>query len=170
MADNTRNEFYIQELRSALQEYQKLNKEVLKLSEERRQRARLVKSLLSILKIQHGDSLTQDLLAKAQLENLAKPFMVIDHMATAGAKTVVRRRKGEKKSVDPATVLPKGTKVKMLSGSYEGYSGTVASAQAKQGRKGLDVTYFLNLVGPKGDRKRTSVKHGTLRKSWVTTE
>ena len=85
---------------------------------------------------------------------------------TAGAATVVRRRKGTRQAVEPATVLEKGTRVKMLAGMYEGYSGVIASTQARQGKRGLDVTYFLSLQGTRGDRKRTSVKHGALNKSW----
>ncbi|MBL6975124.1 MAG: hypothetical protein ISR64_05275, partial [Deltaproteobacteria bacterium] len=69
--------------------------------------------------------------------------------------------------VDPSEVLQKGTRVKMLSGNYNGFSGVVASSQTRQGRRGLDVTYFLNLDDNRGNRKRTSVKHGTLSKTWL---
>ncbi len=166
MGDSTKHEFYVAELKSALQDYHRVNREVLRLADDRRQKARLVKSLLAILKLQAGESDAQLLLEKAQLDVLARPFMTLKTLKTAGTATVVRRRRGEKQAVDPATVLAKGTPVKMMSGNYQGYKGVIASAQARQGRKGLDVTYFLALEGPKGDKKRTSVKHGTLRKSW----
>ncbi len=169
MMDVSKYEFYVSELKSALVDYHRSNKEVLRLAEERRQKGRLVKSLLSILKLQAGEDGTQVLLEKAQLDLMARPFLTLKTLKTAGKSTVVRRRRGEKQAVDPATVLAKGTPVKMMSGNYQGYTGVIASTQARQGRKGLDVTYFLALEGPKGDKKRTSVKHGTLRKSWDVT-
>lgn len=166
MTDASKYEFYLAELKVALTDYHRSNREVLRLAEERRLKGRLVKSLLSILKLQVGDSEAQALLEKVQLDQAARPFLTLKTLKTAGKSTVVRRRRGEKQAVDPATVLPKGTPVKMMAGNYQGYTGVIASTQARQGRKGLDVTYFLALEGPKGDRKRTSVKHGTLRKSW----
>jgi len=170
MTDGNKHEFYVAELKTALQEYHRVNKEVLRLADDRRQKGRLVKSLLAILKLQVGESEAQAMLERAQLDTMARPFMTLKTLKTAGTATVVRRRRGEKQAVDPAMVLAKGTPVKMLSGNYQGYAGVIASAQARQGRKGLDVTYFLALEGPKGDRKRTSVKHGTLRKSWNIVE
>jgi hypothetical protein len=170
MADGAKHDFYLAELKTALQDYHRVNRDVLKLADDRRQKGRLVKSLLAILKLQVGEGEAQTLLEKAQLDQLARPFLTLKTLKTAGTATVVRRRRGEKQAVDPATVLAKGTPVKMMSGNYQGYKGVIASTQARQGRKGLDVTYFLALEGPKGDRKRTSVKHGTLRKSWNVVE
>ncbi len=166
MTEGTKDDFYIEELKVALQEWHKSHKELTKLTDERRQRARLVRNLLSILKLQKGESGTRDLLEARGLTVQARPFLTIDTLHTAGAATVVRRRKGTRQAVEPATVLEKGTRVKMLAGMYEGYSGVIASTQARQGKRGLDVTYFLSLQGTRGDRKRTSVKHGALNKSW----
>jgi hypothetical protein len=167
MFEGPKEEIYVQDLKVALQDYQRVTKEMNKLGEERRQKSRLVKSLLSVMKLQVGESNTRALLERYQLDAIARPFLTLQTLHTAGTATVVRRRSGERQVVDPATVLQKGTPVRMNVGQYEGYEGSVASAQARHGRKGLDVTYFLNLRGPKGDRKRTSVKHGTLGKSWV---
>jgi len=167
MLDASREELYLEDLKAALQEYQQVNKELERVMTERQKRIRLVKSLLSVMKIQVGDSRTRDLIEKANLTEAVRPFFTIETLHTAGARTVVRRRRGEKQAVDPATVLAKGTPVKILTGTYTGYTGVVASTMAKQTRRGLDVTYFLALTGPKGDRRRTSVKHGTLNKSWA---
>lgn len=166
MIDGSKDDFYIEELKGALQEWHKVHKELAKLTEERRQKARLVRSLLSVLKLQKGEGDARDLLETKGLTASARPFLTLDTLHTAGAATVVRRRKGTKQTVEPATVLEKGTRIKMLSGLYEGYTGVIASTQARQGRRGLDVTYFLSLEGARGDRKRTSVKHGALNKSW----
>lgn len=166
MIEGTREELYVEDLKGALEEYHHVNTELLKITAERQKRARLVKSLLSVMKIQVGDARTRDLLEKHGLVEAVRPFFTIEMIHTAGARTVVRRRRGEKKAVDPAAILAKGTPVRMMGGRYNGYTGVVASSQAKESGKGLDVTYFLNLVGPRGDRKRTSVKHGTLNKTW----
>lgn len=170
MYEGPKEEFYVEELKVALKGYHEVNEEVSRLSEDRRQKARLVKSLLSVLKLQSGEKKTQDLLDRFQLAELARPFLTLENLASAGITTVVRRRQGNKKAVSPSAVIEKGTEVKMISGTYAGYTGMVASRQAKHGRRGLDVTYFLSLMGPKGDRKRTSVKHGTLDKSWKVAE
>jgi len=170
MFEGPKEEMYVQDLKTALQEYQRVAKEMSRLGEERRQKARLVKSLLSVVKLQVGETAARTLFERYQLDVMVRPFLTLQTLHTAGTATVVRRRSGERQVVDPATVLQKGTPVRMNVGQYEGYEGVVASAQARHGRKGLDVTYFLNLRGPKGDRKRTSVKHGTLGKSWVVTE
>lgn len=167
MFEGQKEDFYVKELQAALEEYHRVNRDVIRMMDDRRQRARLVKSVLSVLKLQAGEDGALDLLEKSGLATLARPFLTLETIHTAGTATVVRRRKGERQVVDPSMVLPKGTRVRMLAGTYDGYAGVVASCQARQGRRGLDVTYFLNLEGPKGDRKRTSVKHGTLNKSWV---
>ena len=167
MFEGPKEEFYVEELKAALQDYHKVNRDLARLADEKHQKAKLVKGILSVLKLQSGEAGTRDLLERFQLSQMARPFLTIQTLHTAGAATVVRRRQGERQVVDPATVLEKGTRVKMLSGNYDGYVGVVASCQARQGRRGLDVTYFLNLEGPKGDRRRTSVKHGTLNKSWT---
>ncbi len=166
MIEGAREELYVEDLKTALEEYYQIDRELLKIAAEKQKRAKLVKSLLAVMKIQVGDARTRDLLEKHGLAETVRPFFTIETLHTAGAKTVVRRRRGEKKVVDPAAILAKGTRVKMMSGRYQGYTGVVASAQAKESGRGLDVTYFLNLVGPRGDRKRTSVKHGTLNKTW----
>ncbi len=166
MLEGPREELYVEDLKGALDEYHQVNKELMKITAEKQKRARLVKSLLSVMKIQVGDARTRDLLEKHGLSEAVRPFFTIETLHTAGARTVVRRRRGEKKPVDPAAILAKGTPVRMTSGRYDGYTGVVASTQAKESGRGLDVTYFLNLVGPRGDRKRTSVKHGTLNKTW----
>lgn len=166
MVGGSKDDFYVEELKAALLEWQKVHRELTRLTEERRQKARLVRSLLSVLKLQKGESGTRDLLEAKGLTNQARPFLTMETLHTAGTATVVRRRKGTRQAVEPATVLEKGTRVKMLSGLYEGYTGVISSTQARQGKRGLDVTYFLSLQGPKGDKKRTSVKHGALNKSW----
>jgi hypothetical protein len=166
MYDGNRDDFYAEELKAALQEWHRVNREVTRLAEERRGRARLVRSLLSVLKLQKGDGGTVDLLEAKGIAALARPFLTLDGLKTAGAATVVRRRAGQRQAVEPATMLQKGTRVRMLSGLYEGCPGVVSSTQVRQGKRGLDVTYFLALEGPGGQRRRTSVKHGALNKSW----
>ncbi|MBM4394487.1 MAG: hypothetical protein FJ087_02215 [Deltaproteobacteria bacterium] len=167
MFEGPKEEFYVIELRAALKEFHEVSKEVARLSEIKAVKAKLVKSLMSVLSLQSGEAAMRDIIERHQLANLLRPFLAFQEIATAGRATVVRRRGGERQAVDPATVLPKGTRIKMLTGQYEGLFGVVASAQLRPGKKGLDVTYFFNLDGPRGSRKRTSVKHGTLNKTWV---
>ncbi len=166
MIEGSRDDFYVEELKAALQEWHKANRELQKLAEERLQKARLVRSLLSILKLQKGEGGTRDLLEARGLTTAARPFLTLETLHLAGANTVVRRRMGTQQAVTPATVLEKGAKVRMLTGLYAGWTGIIGSTHARQGAHGLDVTYFLSLTGPRGEKKRTSVKHGALNKSW----
>ncbi len=166
--DNPVNEVYLKDLKKYVEEYAAIERQFQKISEDRRVKTRTIKSLVSFLKGAYGESAVMELIHKAGLSKALEGLITIEEIATAGHTTVVRRRKGTKvaEPVDPAAILPKGARVKVLSGKYENWSGTVATSQARQGRNGLDVTYFLLLVGPKGVKKRTSVKHGTLNKSW----
>lgn len=162
------NDIYMKDLRKYIEEFAVIDRQFARLSDERRVKTKVIKSLISFLKGAYGESVVMDAIHKAGLAKTTENFLTIDEIATAGHKTVVRRRKGTKvaEAVDPASILQKGARVKVLSGKYENWSGTIATSQARQGRNGLDVTYFLLLVGPKGIKKRTSVKHGTLNKSW----
>lgn len=164
--NEAKEEFYAQELKEALQEYDEINKESQKIAAEKRKRSKLVGNLLSVLKFQMGDKGTRDLLEKSGLLEMAGPFIADDELPPPLVGTVVRRRKGRVKVVDPEAILAKGTRIRMRSGKYQGYTGTVASSQARRTLRGLDVTYFLNLTGPRGQKKRTSVKHGTLGRTW----
>jgi len=47
--EGSRDDFYVEELKAALQEWHKANRELQRLAEERLQKARLVRNLLSIL-------------------------------------------------------------------------------------------------------------------------
>jgi len=66
----------------------------------------------------------------------------------------------------PAAILPKGTAVRMITGIYLGYTGIVASVQPKPGPK-PDAIYTLALKGPGGKKGRTSVKQGSLGRTWT---
>ena len=164
MFEGPKEDFYIGELKAALDEFGKIDGEMERIAEERRKRSKMVKSLMSVLHLKVGEEATKKLLEKYELHDMARPFLYAD--APSGVLRT-RRRRGRKKEVDPSEVLQKGTRVKMLSGNYNGFSGVVASSQTRQGRRGLDVTYFLNLDDNRGNRKRTSVKHGTLSKTWL---
>jgi len=168
MDDAIINDVYLKDLKKYIDEYTTIDKQFARISEERRVKTKVIKSLIGFLKGAYGESQVMDAIHRAGLAKTTEGFMTIDEIATAGHKTVVKRRKGTKvaEAVDPANILQKGARVKVLSGKYENWSGTIATSQARQGRNGLDVTYFLLLVGPKGIKKRTSVKHGTLNKSW----
>lgn len=164
MYEGSKESFYINELKAALDGFGKVDQEMDRVSEEKRKCSRLVKNLLSVVQLRLGEKETETLLDRFELSDMARPFLLSDLTGTSG-KT--RRRRGRRKEIDPSEVLQKGTRVKMLSGNYNGISGIVSSSQARQGRKGLDVTYFLSLVDNRGNRKRTSVKHGTLSKTWI---
>lgn len=169
MIDETAiNEIYVKDLKKHLDEFTVIERQFAKIAEDRRLKTKVIKNLIGFLKGVYGESAVTEAIHRAGLVKGSETFLTIDDIATAGHKTVVRRRKGSKvaEPVDPSTILPKGSRVKVLSGKYQDWSGTVATSQARQGRNGLDVTYFLLLVGPKGIKKRTSVKHGTLNKSW----
>ncbi|NOZ00471.1 MAG: hypothetical protein GXP54_01100 [Deltaproteobacteria bacterium] len=164
--EKVREEFYAQELKDALGEYDAILKQAQTVASEKRKRSKLVGSLLSVLRFQAGEKGTRDLLEKAGLLDMAGPFLDDEPPPPPIAGTVVRRRRGRTKVVDPDAILAKGTRIRMISGKYRGFSGSVASSQARRTLKGLDVTYFLTLNGPRGQKKRTSVKHGTLGKTW----
>jgi hypothetical protein len=66
----------------------------------------------------------------------------------------------------PATILPKGTPVRMITGIYLGYVGVIASVQPIPGPK-PDAVYTLVLKGAGGKKGRTSVKHGSLGRTWA---
>lgn len=163
---------YIKDLKKHIDEFNAIERQFDKIFEEKKLKARVIKNLVGFLKGAYGESRVNEMIDRSNLAKIASKFMTIDEIATAGQKTVVRRRKGTRvaQAVDPAAILAKGSKVKVLSGKYDGWSGTVATSQAKQGRNGLDVTYFLLLVGPRGVKKRTSVKHGTINKTWKAEE
>ena len=166
MFDESKEEFYAAELKEALEEYQNIDEEARKINASKRKHQNLIKSLLSVLSFQHGPKGVRELLEKNQLLELAEPFLEPTAPTEPLAGTVVRRRKGRTKIVDPDNVLAKGTPVSMIAGKYQGFQGKIASSQAKKLPKGLDVTYFLALRGRRGKIHRTSVKHGTLGKTW----
>lgn len=58
----------------------------------------------------------------------------------------------------PSLVVPRGTRVRVLKGMYQGESGVVGYTQAR----GTAVVYTLNIGG-----HRTQVNHGTLGSTWV---
>lgn len=66
----------------------------------------------------------------------------------------------------PPGILPKKTPVKMLTGFYLGFTGVIASVQPKPGPK-PDAIYTLSLKGPGGQKARTSVKQGSLGRTWL---
>ncbi|NOZ01717.1 MAG: hypothetical protein GXP54_07490 [Deltaproteobacteria bacterium] len=167
MYSGPKEDFYISELKTALEEYAKVDKEMDRVSEDKRRSTRLVKSLLSVLYLKIGEDSTREMLQKFELHDQARPFLYFETPITSGRP---KRRKRRKKEIDPSEMLARGTNVRMLSGTYKGATGFIASKQAKQGRKGLDVTYFLSLSDAKGRRGRTSVKHGTLGKTWTVAD
>jgi len=69
--------------------------------------------------------------------------------------------------IPSAGPVPKGSPIRMLAGIYQGYTGKVASVQAKTGQHGTEAIYMLSLTGPTGERARTSVKHTSLGRMWV---
>lgn len=66
----------------------------------------------------------------------------------------------------PAAILAKGTPVRMITGIYLGYVGVVASVQPIPGPK-PDAVYTLVLKGAGGKKGRTSVKHGSMGRTWT---
>lgn len=169
-SDNRIPEIYLKDLKRHIDDYNVIDQQYNELSESRRLKGKVIRNLIDFLKGSHGESAFLASLDNNGMAKAASRFLTIDNIATAGRKTVVRRRKGSRSAtpVAPASIVPKGTPIKLLSGKYEGWTGTITTSQAKQGRYGLDVTYFLLLRGPAGDVRRTSVKHGTLGKSWQT--
>jgi len=159
-------EFYASELKEALDEYQEIEKQARKVADDKRKKMKLVKSLISVITFSLGAKATRELLEKNGLLELAQPFLDPEEPTRPIAGTVVRRRRGRKKIVDPENVLAKGTPIRMTGGKYQGLQGKIASSHAKKLQKGLDVTYFLALQGRGGKVQRTSVKHGTLGKTW----
>jgi len=162
--DDKRREFYVEELKLTLEEYKKVEEEWQRVSDERRKTSALVKNLMSVLTLRMGQKALREMLEKTELMDMALPFLSAELPSAKG--TVVRRRRGRKKIVDPEHVLPNHTRIRMISGKYTGYTGIVASSQVRKVEKGLDVTYFLNVKRGRSKSKRTSVKHGTLGKTW----
>ena len=170
-AGETEETFFASELRSALVEYRRVHGEICRLSVERNRKARLVKGLLAVLRLKGDDASLLALLQRHGLVELARPFLTRSRTGSLPQGPATRNGgRHDRKPVDPAGVLTKGTRIRMLSGAYADFTGVVASIQARSGRRGLDVTYFLTLSGPDGARKRTSVKHGTLGRTWAVAE
>jgi hypothetical protein len=159
--------YLLLKLRGAVEQFRKIEAQVKALGEERRKSAQYIKTVLKMMRLELGNSTMLELLEKNELRESVEPFLSPQKVHTEGMRTVRRRRHGKVEPVESATVLPGGTKVKMLSGNFAGWSGTITTSRAKKGRKGLDVTYFVTVVSPNGEKKRTSVKHGTMNKSWV---
>lgn len=168
--DSTIADVYLKDLKKHIEDFNVIDHQFAELSEARKTKSKIIKNLIEFLKGAHGESSFLDALADCGLSKSASKFLTIDNLATAGHKTVVRRRKGSRSAtpVAPASIVPKGAAVKLLGGKYANWTGSVTTSQARQGRNGLDVTYFLLLKGPDGESRRTSVKHGTLGKSWQT--
>ncbi|MBM4397816.1 MAG: hypothetical protein FJ087_19290 [Deltaproteobacteria bacterium] len=107
--------------------------------------------------------------------------------AAAGEPSKVIRRRGEESTAAaamPATAVPQGavpvpppsagtassilaagTPVRMLAGQYLGFTGRVSSVRALPGPR-PDAVYTLLLSGPRGQKGRTSVKQGSLGRTW----
>jgi len=170
MFEGIKESVFAEQLRMVLEAYHEANRKLDQIQDEVRERENLARILLAALKLQRGDVEMEILFDRFQLGRLVRPFL--DDTKASSSKVI--RRRGEerqvlthnKHAVTVSDALARGTAVRMRSGSYAGYKGTVSSLQTHMGRRGPDVTYFLSLQGPKGDRKRTSVKSGTLNKSW----
>jgi len=159
--------YLLMKLRGAVEQFKKLEAQAKILSEERRRNTQYIKTVLSMMRLELGHSKMLEILEKNGLRESVEQFISPHKVYTEGLKTVRRRRQGKVEPVQSAMVLPAGTKVKMLTGNFAGWGGTITTSRAKKGRKGLDVTYFVTVVSPNGEKKRTSVKHGTMNKSWV---
>jgi len=160
-----KEDFYINELRDALKAYHDSEQDMERVLEEKRKRVKLVRSMMAVLNLSIGEPIVKDMLDKYGLTDMARPFMAVGVQSPGGGGE--RRRGRRRKEVDPSEVILKGSRVKMLSGTYNGCTGIISSAQIEEGKKGVDVTYFLSLEDSMGNRRRTSVKHGTLNKTWV---
>ena len=169
MFEGIKESVFAEQLKTALDAHHEASRRLDQAQAELKDRENLVHILLAAIKLQRGDVEMGILFDRFQLGRLVRPFL--DVTKTSPSKVI--RRRGEerqilndKQAVAVADALARGTPVRMRSGSYAGYRGTVSSLQTSMGRRGPDVTYFLSLQGPKGERKRTSVKGGTLNKSW----
>jgi len=169
MFEGIKESLFAEQLRNALYAYQEASQRLAQVQAEVDDRESLVRILLAALKLQRGTVEMGILFDRFQLGRLVRPFLESERPSNS---KVIRRRGEDRRivsahrNVTAVDALARGTPVRMRSGSYAGYQGTVSSLQTRMGRKGPDVMYFLSLQGPKGDRKRTSVKGGTLNKSW----
>lgn len=162
--------FYVSELKTALDSFQEIEKEVSRLAEEKRKRTKMVKSLITVLTCKLGEKGAREFLEKKELIEQAQQFLNPEYQPLPQSRTVGRSRKGKKRIVTREEVLAKGTMVRVTAGKYMGYAGRVASTAIRQTAKGLDVTYFLTLSRGRSMAKRTSVKHGTLGRTWEVIE
>jgi transcription antitermination factor NusG len=70
----------------------------------------------------------------------------------------------------PTGIVPKGTAIKMLTGKFLGYTGKVTSVQVTKTGPKPDAIYMLGLIGPNGEKARTSVKQSSLGRVWTKVE
>jgi hypothetical protein len=159
--------YLVLKLRGAVEQLKKVDAQIKALSEERRKTGQYIKTVLNMMRLELGNTKMLETLEKNGLRESVEQFISPQKVHTEGLRTVRKRRQGKVEPVESAMVLPGGTKIKMLSGNFAGWSGTITTSRAKRGRKGLDVTYFVTVVSPNGEKRRTSVKHGTMNKSWV---
>jgi len=119
---------------------------------------------------------------KAAATTVVAPPVAPPPPATEAAPRTVRRRRKEAVPAGtpeaavkapanipaplPSGILQKGTPIKMLTGIYLGFTGVIASVQAIPGPK-PDAVYTLALKGPGGQKGRTSVKQGSLGRTWT---
>jgi len=64
-------------------------------------------------------------------------------------------------------ILARRTPIKMLTGKYLGYTGTVTTVHVTKAGPKPEAIYMLALTGPDGSKARTSVKQSSLGRTWV---
>jgi len=161
MADQG-EEFYLREVKNALKAYEESLNELNRLTKLMEDSEKILRNLLTILELKLGkEAVTQVFVREGLLESLA-PFFE----ASVPARPETRRR-GRRKSFNSAEFLPVGSRMRMLVGKYKGVEGRIVASLPKPSADGTDMTYFVEIVTAEGKKKRTTVKHGTMNKSWA---
>lgn len=168
MAEGTREEFYLEELRRVQAEIRGLGEQIANLSAERARKSRLARHLISVLRIEVGDAAAKRVEEELGLSGPRRESRVAGAAGVLSAVPRRRRARRRRTAVElPSHAVPKNTPIRMLAGLYQGWTGIVKFLQAKEGAKGIEITYTLHLDGPEGKRGRTSVKHVSLGRTWV---
>jgi hypothetical protein len=150
------------ELRRALDEYDRVDAEQSRLLEVRRQRAVSASRLVQILRAQVGprscDRTISELGLADRLARLPVGLARATARVTGTAGSIGASRTGGRVPVSAADVLPRGTPVRLLAGKFAGRSGTIGYTQVKRS----SAVYTLILEGG----KRTQVTSRSRGATW----
>lgn len=150
-----------EELRRILDEYDRIGAECERLTTERKNRQTIAWRLIHILYAIGGSRAVSNLLEETGLASRVATLPRLPGRRPSGEIEDLAERVGE-----AAGALPSGTRVRMISGKYNNWTGVIRWHR----RTGRTVTYTVHLEGPSGQKARTQVGHGAIGRSFEILE